>query len=436
MFHRLFFIELKKNLRQLPFVCIAAVLLAFFVGGLVLFAVKMYENDERLLDVRMAVVSETPDDPYLEMVMGYVDAVSESSDDYTFSLSGSNFERDRKLVVHSKHMVLTLQMMEEDDARHELQDGKSLAILYLPANLTYDILAGNETNVSIEIGEVNTLDALMITELSNALSNLLCAAQADDYTIAELYEQLEVKSDANDDYLRMDMINGIQVAQRGLVYDTKLITPGGLTPLESSAIQTLIYFTSCGLILLFFFSFVGFAPALSAESPEFYTILFSRRLPLGAFRYIFCKFGANLCVFGSFLSVIFGVFYAILSAKDFESLPALGEGLILMWISAALIASISLFLFMAFRSAPASILTYFCSMIIMSFLSGFFLPAAYLPKALGALGKILPTAHLLELWNKAAGFPAADTTLILLIWIIVFLILAVFFCRKERRIGA
>lgn len=433
MFHRLFLLELKKNLRQLPFVCIAAALLAFFIGGLVLFATRIYENDSRLLDVRMAVVSETPDDPYLDMIMGYVDAVSESSEDYTFSLSGSNFQRDRKLVMYSKHMVLTLQMMEEEQARKELQDGTSLAILYLPANLTYDILVGKETSVRIELGDVNSLDALMITEMSGALSNLLCSAQADDYSISELYERLEVKGDEGNALIKMDMINGVHVAQRGMIFYSKLITPGGLTDIDSSAVQTLIYFASCGLILLMFFSHVGFSPAISAETPVFYDILLSRHLPFGTLRYVLCKFAANLLIYGGLLTLFWIPAHILLSAATDAKIPSLGSGLALLWITVALIDAISLFLFLAFRSAPAAILTFFCGMIGMSFLSGYFIPSAYLPDLCERIGSVLPTAPLLELWNKAAGFPASDTTPVLLIWILVFLALAVTALLTGRR---
>jgi len=436
MFGRLFVLELKKNLRQLPFVCIAGALLAFFVGGLVSFAVKLYENNTRLLDVRMAVVSESPDDPYLDMLLGYVSAVSESSEDYTFSLSGSNYEKDRELVMYSKHMTLTLKMMEKEQALEELKDGTSLAILYMPENLTRDILVGNDTSVRIELGDVNALDALMISELSGALSNLLCSAQADDYAIAELYEGLGIPEETNDACIRMDMINGIHVAQRGFIYDTRMVTPAGLAGSDSAEGQMLIFFASCGVILLLFFSYVGFSPALTAESPEFYEILFARRMTLGSVRYILCKFAANLCVSGLFLTLLWSIASIICSGRDLEYLPSYGTGLLLLWITAALTDAISVFLFMTLRSAPAAILTFFCTITGMCFLSGYFIPSAFLPSALGKAGSVLPTASLLELWNRAVGFPAENTTGILLLWIVVFLILASVFCKKERRSAA
>lgn len=66
----------------------------------------------------------------------------------------------------------------------------------------------------------------------------------------------------------------------------------------------------------------------------------------------------------------------------------------------------------------------------------FFETSAFLPSALGKAGSVLPAASLLELWNRAVGFPAENTTGILLLWIVVFLILASVFCKKERRSAA
>ncbi|MBO6298620.1 MAG: ABC transporter permease [Lachnospiraceae bacterium] len=379
---RLFRLELKKNLRMLPFVFLSAVAAALFLSLFIrLLSNSLYEEGS-LARARVAIVTSDAEDEYMQMALRYLTNMNSTS------------------------LALDFEIMEKEKAMRALQKHDVIAVMLFPDDVVNGIMWGRNDPIEIRFSDTDALSSVFLSELTRSGALMLSAAQADTYSATDLYYQLGVQDSLYDAYNDIDMMNFSYVLSR-----EKLFT-------ASETLPVFLSYIASALLLFLFFSSTAFAPALRMEDRAFTDLLFSgKALSAG---YLAVRFLANWLVMFLF-SAVCCIAASLVPELPFDlSVSVDAQTLLQLLLISGVLSAFALFLHQASGSAPVSVLLQLTLSVGMLFCSGGILPAAFLPSGLLRVGTLLPTAplsaDLLQLLTGEGGSHSAA----LLLWTVGF----------------
>ncbi|MBR6849656.1 MAG: ABC transporter permease [Lachnospiraceae bacterium] len=353
---RLFLMELKKNLRMLPFVFLSAVAAALFLSLFIrLLSNSLYEEGS-LARAKVALITNDAEDEYMQLALRYITNMSSTS------------------------LALDYEVMEKDKALRALQKHDVIAVMFFPDDVMGGIMWGRNDPIEIRFSDTDALSSVFLSELTRSGALMLSAAQADTYSATDLYYELGAQDSLYDAYNDIDMMNFDYVLSR-----EKLFT-------ASETLPVFLSYIASALLLFLFFSSSAFAPALRMEDRAFTDLLFSgKALSAG---YLAVRFLANWLVLSLF-SVVCCIAASLVPELPFDiSVYADAQTILSLVLISGVLSAFALFLHQASGSAPVSVLLQLTLSVGMLFCSGGILPAAFLPKGLLHVGTLLPTAPL------------------------------------------
>ena len=353
---RLFLMELKKNLRMLPFVFLSAVAAALFLSLFIrLLSNSLYEEGS-LARAKVALVTNDAEDEYMQLALRYITNMSSTS------------------------LALDYEVMEEEKALRALQKHDIIAVMFFPNDVVGGIMWGRNDPIEIRFSDTDALSSVFLSELTRSGALMLSAAQADTYSATDLYYELGARDSLYDAYNDIDMMNFDYVLSR-----EKLFT-------ASETLPVFLSYIASALLLFLFFSSSAFAPALRMEDRAFTDLLFSgKALSAG---YLAVRFLANWLVLSLF-SVVCCIAASLVPELPFViSVYADAQTILSLVLISGVLSAFAMFLHQASGSAPVSVLLQLTLSVGMLFCSGGIMPAAFLPKELLHVGTLLPTAPL------------------------------------------
>ncbi|MBP3297264.1 MAG: hypothetical protein J6M27_11850, partial [Lachnospiraceae bacterium] len=103
---RLFRLELKKNLRMLPFVFLSAMAAALFLSLFIrLLSNSLYEEGS-LARARVAIVTSDAEDEYMQMALRYLTNMNSTS----LALDFEIMEKEKAMRALQKHDVIAVML--------------------------------------------------------------------------------------------------------------------------------------------------------------------------------------------------------------------------------------------------------------------------------------------------------------------------------------
>ena len=353
---RLFLMELKKNLRMLPFVFLSAVAAALFLSLFIrLLSNSLYEEGS-LARAKVALVTNDAEDEYRQLALRYITNMSSTS------------------------LALDYEVMEKDKALRALQKHDVIAVMFFPDDVVNGIMWGRNDPIEIRFSDTDALSSVFLSELTRSGALMLSAAQADTYSATDLYYELGAQDSLYDAYNDIDMMNFDYVLSR-----EKLFT-------ASETLPVFLSYIASALLLFLFFSSSAFAPALRMEDRAFTDLLFSGKAFSAG--YLAVRFLANWLVLSLF-SVVCCIIASLFPELPFDiSVYTDAQTILSLVLISGVLSAFALFLHQASGSAPVSVLLQLTLSVGMLFCSGGILPAAFLPKGLLRVGAYLPTAPL------------------------------------------
>ncbi len=393
MFRKLLRLEGRITLR-----CVPALLgaLAFFalLLWLLLYTLShlLYEN-EAPARATVAIVSlGEQNEEYLDMGMRYLGGMSSTS------------------------LALDFEFMEEEAAREALRKGDVIAAALLPDHVIEGVLYGQGEPVRILFSEDGGLSSILLKELTSSGMIMLSSAQSASYTTAWLYRAEGLDDELYKAWNDVDNLNLTHVLNR-----ERLFTESGTLPLFISYIAT-------ALALLFAFSHTVMAPALRRRPYAFYQLLVPARC--STVTYFSVRALTNTLLF--FLVELLILPVAALLPEDSLPFRAGTDSILLLLCGAALLTCMQLFL-QQLLSEGAAVLVHLLVSVAALFAAGAILPAAFLPRALVSVGKMLPLPLFREGIMNVMNGEGSVPLLPMLVWILIFFVAAcaVFRFRRE-----
>lgn len=386
MYLRLFCMELKKNLRMLPFVILSAVAAALFISLFVSLLSKSLYEEGSLARANVALVTNDAENDYMQKAIRYIGNMDSTS------------------------LALDFEIMPEEDAMRALQKHEVIAVMFFPDDVISGILYGRNEPIEIRFSDTDALSSVFLSELTRSGAKMLSAAQADTYSAYELYCSLGAEDQLGNAYDDIDLMNFSFVLSR-----EKLFT-------ASETLPVFLSYIASAILLFLFFSSTAFAPALKAENSAFTDLLFSgRSLPPA---YLAVRFLANWLVLFVFTLLCYLGALLIPELPFDIALSFGGQHLLILLLLSGVLAAFALFLHQAGGSAPVAILLQLTLSVVMLFFSGGILPAAFLPQRIRQMGTWFPTTPLSQDLLVLLTGEGTAALLSLLIWIAVFFVAA------------
>lgn len=403
-----FKLELKRTLKLIPYLLAGAIALSAVIGAVAFCAGKILASSNKLNDKKTIAFSSADNSELIGMV---VSSLSKSESITTlFNIIEADYE--------------DVETMAEND--------EAVVSVVIPKGFMYSLMNGANYPIELYFSKTASIYSLVISELSRAAQTTLKAAQAGVYTLYDYYEEQDALRYASEANTELNIIYLKKALLRG-----NMFKPTTLNSTGSLDIQT--FYMSSGIMVIMLL--LGCVFILRMKDTNAIIAVKLRQNGIGAISqsmvHIFCiTFSLYVLFTGILLTVyLFNQFMAL--GLNLNLPYMLLNGLALCFCSACIIAFIS----SVVRSRFSAILFLFISVIVSGFISGAFLPSAFLPEIVNRIGKYLPTTSLQhtagmmlkgeiytkglsELLCKAAGF---------MVLTILFTCISLKYSSKKRR---
>lgn len=356
-----FKLELKRTLKLMPYLLAGAIALSTVIGAVAFCAGKILASSNKLNDKKTIAFSSEDNSELIGMVVS--------------SLS------------KSESITTLFNIMEADyeDIETMAENNEAVVSVVIPKGFMYSLMNGTNYPIELYFSETASIYSLVISELSRAAQTTLKAAQAGVYTLYDYYKEQDALKYASDANTELNIIYMRKALLRGNMFKpTTLNTTGSLdikTFYMSSGIMVIILLLGCVFIL-------------RMKDTNAIIAVKLRQNGIGAISqslvHIFCiTFSLYILFTGILLTAyLFNQFMA--SGRTLHLPYMLLNGFALCFCSACIITLLS----SVVRSRFSAILFLFISVIVSCFISGAFLPSAFLPESLNRIGKYLPTTYL------------------------------------------
>ena len=361
-------LEGKRTLKMLPAMLAEALIILMLLGAIAFGAIKLFYQDSPVMQITIALVEEQ-ESPLMDMALTYVQGMESISESCRF------------LPV------------SKEEGFAMLEKGEAAALVLLPGDVIEGILNGANVPVQVYFPENAGIESALLKELTDAGVRMLDVAQAQIYGIydtAREYGALENLSVLEAD---IDRYNLAFALERLALFRTQEVSATGNLSMTEYAVAS-------GFI--FFLLLLGMAcyPMMQPYSDVMKKQLMREGVSVGGqcFGKWLCGLGAmgigGLC-FG--LAIKGGL--SLLGYAKWFPKPQNGQAAAWVMTCVLILLCITTFVFLIFQlagSGTAAILILFFLAVIMMYVSGGFLPSAFLPDAVREVGKFLPTTYLIE----------------------------------------
>lgn len=357
------FLEIKRTFKLLPKLIIGAIVLSLVIGSIAFCAEKLIYNND--FSESKATITYSVNDTH-SMTNLIVSVLTNSK-------SAKNFCKFIKT--------------EDNEVKELVNDNNVLAGVIVPAGFMKSLLNGSNYSIEVVLPQTLSLYSLIIIELTRAFEKTLSAAQAGVYALYDFYKNeslLEYEDNANTD------INGIYLSHafsREKIFNTKLVSATG-------SLSTTEYYISSAVILLLLLLGFSFIDYIKENSKIFIQLLRHSNIPL--FVIVLIRIIAIFLVYLFFISLPIITIYLLnifqIISININIVSALYNSIIITLTISAIIVFISTLT----SGKNSCILLLFFYNIISCFISGYFIPLAFLPESIQALSKYFPSTYLLK----------------------------------------
>lgn len=360
---RIFFMEIKKGQKELPYALAASLLFLVILGAVFYSASRILYQQEDISKADVAIVSNDTNDEYLDLAINFIKHMDSVS------------------------VALNFVRMSEEEALEAMEEKDIIAILFLPDNLINGILSGNNEPIRVAFSTEDAFHCVYLMEITRAGGRLLSSAQADIYATGELF-----RSYGATDYLStaFDDINNFNLnyaLKRNRLFDESETSLNGST-------STTLFFAVSGILLGLMFLTSAFPAMLRRENKEFYQILFSSNVPSSLYML------ARVLSF-SFLLLVLQVAYLfilslipIMKESDFLCISWNLKTIMVLFLNSLFLSCFAHLCFLISQDISGGILTIYCCSSILIFCSGCIIPAVFFPAGLQRIAGVLPTTYL------------------------------------------
>lgn len=387
-------LQFKKMFQLMPKLILATIVLAALAGAIAFYGTKLLYHNSPADKVTIALVIED-ETPLMQLGLDYLQSSK------------------------SVNTFCELVSVDLETAEQLLKQKKAAAAIHFPKGFADDIVSGENTPATITFAGKTGIEQLLFKELSTAASRILSYAQADIYTIHDLYENYKFKGKRGKHY---DFINEKTLYTafiRAQLFEVKQISSTG-------ALSTKNFFLSSGLVLLVLLPGMSLGGFARLEEGSLDALLTRNRLysPLRLLAKLFVLF-----LFYLFLWIVllgFCLDIHTLICRCIAVLPVL----------ALFCACWTLFCYQLTGQETSGTLFLFFVSILSALCSGCLIPSAFLPQMIRTIGSSLPTRHLHRLFGNLltdSGTLQRDLLILLLFAFGFFMIAYAFILFGERR---
>ena len=354
MFCTLLKIELKRVLKTLPKLLTGATTLIIIISAVAFCSKHILYNGIDIPPVKVGLVV--------------------NDDSYWTKFGVNSFLSNS--ATESVHFVDT----DEVTAREKINDGTFVAAIILPEKVIDSILSGENNPIQIVYPDNCGLEAIIVTELTEAAATILSTGQAGVYSAEDIcYEysaisaSKKVTASLNAKYLSYAL-------GRNSLYEKNTLTATEDIPIEK-------YYLASAIVLFLLFFGINLNNFLAAYNKDASNSLHRRGLShLRQFLIkVLCCF-IILDIIGTTLLLALGLTGIV---KSFTFINAVV--LLPIILICALIASIFIvFMYTAAGTGTAGILSLSGVIIITGIMSGLFIPQILLPDMVTSVGGLTP----------------------------------------------
>lgn len=366
MKHKLFLLDLKQYIKQLPKMILMSLVLLGLLGSVCFGAVKLLYANEPVLKASVAILTEDSENVYLNFILQIM-------------------QTNENVKEH-----ISFEFMEADTAKAKLNNGEVIAILEFPPNAVEGILNGTNEPIRVIFGKQSDITAIILSEVTTIIGSLLSSAQAGTYTTSRIYTGFDARTLLAEAFSQVDNINFSYVLDR---QDLFISTPVSFGTTNSIT----IYYISALLMALLLFSHSGYSQILHFENNAFFQ--YCKAYGITTAKHYFLRFLSytlyiTLCLFLLYLLSI--PFSGYLYEQGYGLLPISFslQALPVLFIISIFLSSFAL-ITTALSPTPSMCLLF--SMILSGlfmYLGGSILPTAFLPKPLRISAVFVPTYEL------------------------------------------
>jgi ABC-2 type transport system permease protein len=355
-FFAFFLIHIKLVLKELPSILLGTVIFAA-CAAILCYGFMTFEESHEGYAARRSSIG----------------IVSEDTSSYTFLaisyLSSMDGIKD----------ICSFTIMEEAEAASALKSGRLDAVLYLPQGFLASVLDGSNIPAHILLNRsgANSQSAL-VRAFVDAGADDLAAAQGAIYSMDYAARQIgltdSVRTQINTD---MNYMLFHFFAERAKLFSSENIySTGQLSPAE--------FYICSGIVLFLMLSGISCVTVLKRPAACLEAILQRERLFL-----LTIPFFQVLCISCFYSLLLFTAFCVSRHTFHFSAL-------ITVFSLVFLAFSVNIFLLRLCQDETTGMLLIFILTVITLFLTGGFIPEAFLPKMLLRIGNILPAGILLQ----------------------------------------
>lgn len=374
---RYLYIEMKKMSKMFPRMLLQAILLMILIGTIAFCGTKGMEKDPLAVQTNIGVVVKE-DNVMTKMALGYVENLESAS------------------------QVCHFVQLSEEEGFQSLENGEFAALIVLPDKLVEGIMNGANPSVEVYFPENAGLETMLLRELTESGAGLLRVAQAQIYGAYDTAAAYDMMDNLSVMQGEIDSYNLAFALDRLAVYEEETVSVTG----RMSVIQ---FYGASAIILFLLLSGMAVYPVMQREPSAFRKQLL--RQGTGEVWQCFCKWFCGFACMGLLggsgwiLIRLAGILFpetagtiiaAMTSGRGGGHLPEQIGAIILIL---ATCASLIYFIYSLSDGRTAAVLLIFLLSVFMIYLSGGFIPSAFLPKAVQTIGDMLPTSYLI----RAAG---------------------------------
>lgn len=356
-------LEIKRKIRLLPNIILGTITLAMIAGLVSFCAGKMLYSHKTSSEKKLLVFSSQDDSP----LTGLVVSVLSNSPSIT--------------------KICNVIDTDYDNAIKLSKDENTISSIIIPKDFMNSLTNGTNDSIDLYFSSVRSIYTLIITELSKAAQTSLQAAQAGIYTLHDYYYINGAKKYAYDANQELNLIYLTKAFSRNKFFDThKLTATGSLTISNyyfASAILLILLLLGCVFILktkdtnrLIFIKLkqngIGFLWQMITDTVSTFIVLYI----------IFVSGNIGLLVLDRFTQISFSI----------NPVHIFTYGIIISLCCSAIICSVS----NIFTNKYSTILLHFILVLVMSFISGVFVPSVFLPDILKNFAKYMPTTYIFK----------------------------------------
>lgn len=351
-------LEWKRAFLLLPQFFLGGVITAIFVSVLAFFSSKvLYHEEDRPKATIALVIQESS--PLFQTVMAYVEEIESVSSFCTF------------------------EQMEEEKALKLLASRRISAVFLVPDRQVESVLDGTNLPIHVLLPSGYSLTSALILDLTNAGELVLRSAQAGIYSLSDMYKKQGIPENVDSLTWILNLENLKFFASREELFHEETISATGELTVSQYYLASFLAF---GLLLLG----IPCSPFLKTDN-----LAFQRKLSINGLKNPFQIFIKASSVFLLLLTLC-PILFVLLFYFQFLSFNTLPSFIISLFF---ILIFVSFYTVLLYESAPtkdSGIYLVFLSSLFLHFLSGGFLPSAFLPPVIENISPLLPSSYMIK----------------------------------------